>query len=75
MSDGPFAASKERIAGYWIWRVSSVDEAVEWLKRAPCADVEIEIRRLREREDCGPNLTLEARSQEQLLREQLGGRK
>ena len=76
VSDGPFAETKELIAGYWIWRVNSVDEAVEWLKRAPFdGGAEIEIRPLHEMEDCGPNLTPELRSQEHLLREQLGGKK
>lgn len=75
-SDGPFAETKELIAGYWIWRVKSVDEAVEWLKRAPFeAGAEVEIRPLHELEDCSPNLTPELRNQEHLLREQLGGRK
>jgi hypothetical protein len=76
ITDGPFAETKELIAGYWIWRVNSVDEAVEWLKRAPFGGgVEIEIRPLNEMEDCSPNLTPELRSQEHLLREQLGGKK
>ena len=74
--EGPFAETKELIAGYWIWRVKSVDEAVEWLKRAPFGGgAEVEIRPLQEMEDCGPNLTPELRNQEQLLREQLGGKK
>ena len=74
--DGPFAETKELIAGYWIWRVKSVEEAVEWLKRAPFdAGAEIEIRPLQEVEDCAPNLTPELRNQEHLLRELLGGKK
>ena len=74
--DGPFAETKELVAGYWIWRVKSVDEAVEWLKRAPFdGGSEVEIRPLQEMEDFGPNLTPELRNQEQLLREQLGGKK
>lgn len=73
--DGPFSETKELIAGYWIWRVKSVEEAVEWLKRAPFdAGAEIEIRPLQEMEDFGPNLTPELRNQEHLLREQLGGK-
>jgi hypothetical protein len=75
ITDGPFPETKELIAGYWIWRVQSVDEAVAWLKRAPFdGGAEIEIRPLQEMEDCGPNLTPELRNQEQLLREQLGGK-
>lgn len=75
-TDGPFAETKELIAGYWIWRVKSVEDAVEWLKRAPFdAGAEIEIRPFHELEDFGPNLTPELRSQEYLLREQLGGNK
>lgn len=75
IKDGPFAETKELIAGYWIWRVKSVDEAVEWLKRAPFdGGAEIEVRPMQEMEDCAPNLTPELRNQEQLLREQLGGK-
>ena len=73
IKDGPFAETKELIAGYWIWRVKSVEEAVEWLKRAPFdGGAEIEIRPMQEMEDFGQNLTPELRNQEQLLREQLG---
>ena len=76
ITDGPFAETKELIAGYWIWRVNSVAEAVEWIKRAPFdAGAEIEIRPFHEMEDFGPNLTPELRNQEQFLAEQLGGRK
>lgn len=75
ITDGPFAETKELIAGYWVWRVKSVDEAVEWLKRAPFdAGAEIEIRPFHEMEDFS-NLTPELRQQEQLLCEQLGGKK
>ena len=76
VTDGPFAETKELIAGYWVWRVKSVDEAVEWLKRAPFdAGAEIEIRPFHEMEDFACNLTPELREQEQLLGEQLGGKK
>jgi len=75
ITDGPFAETKDLIAGYWIWRVNSLDEAVEWLKRAPFGGgAEIEIRPIFEMEDLRPNLTPELRSQEHLLREQLGGK-
>jgi hypothetical protein len=70
--DGPFAETKELIAGYWIWQVRSMDEAVEWLKRAPFdGGVEIEIRPVFEAADFGENLTPEAREREQRLRQQL----
>jgi hypothetical protein len=73
ISDGPFAETKELIAGYWVWRVNSVEEAVEWLKRAPFDEgAEIEIRPFHEMEDFGSNLTPELRNQEQFLAEQLG---
>src|SRR4051794_20700394 len=58
--DGPFAETKELIAGFWIWRVKSIDEAVEWLKRAPFGGgAEIEIRPIFETEDFGKELTPE----------------
>jgi hypothetical protein len=49
--DGPFAETRELIGGFWLWKVSSVDEAVEWLKKSPFVDAEIEIRPLLEPED------------------------
>jgi hypothetical protein len=49
--DGPFAEAKELVAGYWVWQVSSIDEAVEWLKRAPFRDTEVEIRQVFEDAD------------------------
>lgn len=70
--DGPFAETKELIAGYWIWQVRSMDEAVEWLKRAPFdGGVEIEIRPVFETADFGENLTPEAKERDERLREQL----
>jgi hypothetical protein len=67
--DGPFAETKELIAGFWVWKVKSMDEAVTWLKRAPFADGdEVEIRRIFEAEDFGENLTPELREQEARLR-------
>jgi hypothetical protein len=71
--DGPFPETKELIAGYWMWRVKSMDEAVEWLKRCPNPhedDCEVEIRRVFEAEDFGENLTPELRQQEERLRAQ-----
>ena len=70
--DGPFAETKELIAGYWIWQVRSMDEAIEWLKRAPFdGGVEIEIRPVFETADFGENLTPEAKERDERLREQL----
>jgi hypothetical protein len=71
VTDGPFAETKELIAGFWLWQVRSMDEAVEWLKRAPFdGGTEIELRRVFETEDFGENLTPELREQEARLREQ-----
>ncbi|MBE7188479.1 YciI family protein [Jatrophihabitans endophyticus] len=70
--DGPFAETKELVAGYWIWQVASMDEAVEWLRRAPFRDGdEVELRPFFEAEDFGPALTPELREQEQTLRDRL----
>ena len=69
--DGPFAATNELVAGYWLWRVKSLQEAVEWVKRCPNpmeSDSEIEIRPLFESEDSGAELTPELRAQEERLR-------
>jgi hypothetical protein len=63
--DGPFAETKELVAGYWVWRVKSIDEAVEWLKQAPFdGGTEVEIRPIFEAEDFGAELTPELRAQE-----------
>ena len=69
--DGPFAETKELIAGFWLWQVRSMDEAVEWLKRAPFdGGTELEIRQVFEAEDFGAQLTPELREQERRLRQQ-----
>jgi len=73
--DGPFAETKELVAGYWIWRVESKDEAIEWLKRAPFQDEEIEVRQIFEAEDFGAEFTPELREQEERLRAQVAARK
>ena len=74
--DGPFAETKELIAGYWMWQVRSMDEALEWLKRAPFdRDEEVEIRPVYEEEDFGENFTPELRDQERRLREQINSKK
>ncbi|HXJ86013.1 MAG TPA: YciI family protein [Candidatus Binatia bacterium] len=75
--DGPFAETKELIAGYWIWQVRSMEEAVEWLKRCPnphCEDSEVEIRPVFEAADFGENFTFEEREREQRLCEQIASR-
>jgi hypothetical protein len=69
--DGPFAETKELIAGFWLWQVRSMDEAVEWLKRAPFEEgEEVEIRQVFETEDFGDNLTPELREQERRIGEE-----
>jgi hypothetical protein len=74
VTDGPFAEAKELIGGFWIWKVNSKDEAIEWLKRAPFEDTEVEIRQLFEACDFGDALTPELRDSEQRLREQTAAR-
>jgi hypothetical protein len=67
--DGPFAETKELVAGYWIWQVRSIEEAVEWLKRAPFdGGVEVTIRPVFEPEDFGKELTPELRAKQEQLR-------
>src|SRR6187549_2495357 len=67
--DGPFAETKELIAGFWLWQVKSMDEAVEWLKRAPFdGGTEVEIRPLFEADDFGKEYTPELRAQDEKLR-------
>jgi len=67
--DGPFTESKELVAGFWIWQVKSLDEAIEWLKRAPFdGGVEIQLRPIFEAEDFGKELTPELRAKEAKLR-------
>jgi hypothetical protein len=72
--DGPFAETKELIAGYWLWQVASKQEAIEWAKRCPHPmpgeEAEIEIRQVFEAEDFGAELTPELRAQEERLRAQ-----
>ena len=71
ISYGPFPLTGDLIAGYWIWKCSSLDEAVEWLKRAPFQDGEMEIRQIFTAEDFGDNLTPELREQEERLAKQM----
>src|SRR5262245_57325702 len=73
--DGPFAETKELIAGYWLWKVKSIDEAVEWLKKAPFdGGTEVEIRPIFEAEDFGKEFTPELQAQEERLRERIAER-
>jgi hypothetical protein len=69
--DGPFAEAKELVAGFWLWQVKSKAEAIEWLKRAPFEETEVEIRQIFEADDFGANLTPELRKQEERLRAQV----
>jgi hypothetical protein len=74
--DGPFAETKELVAGFWLWQVKSREEAIEWLKRAPFdGGTEVEIRQVFEPEDFGPALTPELRAQEERLRSQSAAKK
>jgi len=73
--DGPFAETKELVAGFWLWQVKSKEEAIEWLKRAPFGGgTEIEIRQVFEADDFGPQLTPELRAQGERLRAQAAKR-
>ena len=76
--DGPFTETKELVAGFWLWQVRSMDEAVEWVKRCPNpmpGDSEIEIRQVFEAEDFGPELTPELKAQEERQRKQMARKK
>ena len=76
VTDGPFAETRELIAGYWIWKVNSMEEAVEWVKRIPFdaesspSDTEVEIRQVFEAEDFGEEFTPELREEEDRIRAQ-----
>jgi hypothetical protein len=73
--DGPFSETKELVAGYWMWEVHSMEEAVEWLKRAPFEDGdEVEIRPAFEAEDFGAEYTPELREQEERQRQRIASR-
>jgi hypothetical protein len=76
--DGPFAETKELIAGFWMWQVKSKEEAIEWVKRCPspfAGECEIEIRQVFEAEDFGDEFTPELRAQEERLRSQIESNK
>ena len=76
--DGPFSETKELIAGFWLWQVRSMEEAVEWVKRCPNpheGEAEIEIRQVFEAEDFGSELTPDLRKREERMRELVAGKK
>jgi hypothetical protein len=73
--DGPFAETKELVAGFWLWQVKSKEEAIEWLKRAPFDQTEVEIRQVFEAEDFGEAFTPELREQEERIRAQAAKKK
>jgi hypothetical protein len=73
--DGPFAETKELVAGFWLWQVSSKEEAIEWVKRCPApfkGESEIEIRQVYELEDFGPEMSENQRRREEAIRAQIG---
>src|SRR3954470_5179682 len=73
--DGPFSETKELVAGFWLWQVRSKEEAIEWLKRAPFRQGEVEIRQVFESEDFGDEFTPELREQEERLRKKISAKK
>ena len=76
VTDGPFAETKELVAGFWMWKCASLQEAIDWVKRCPNpmpTDSEIEIRQVFDAEDFGEALTPELRAQEERLRQQIEG--
>ena len=76
VTDGPFTEAKELIAGFWLWRVKSKEEAIEWLKRAPFGGgTEVEIRQVFESEDFGAEFTPELREKEENIRRQIGAKR
>src|ERR1700716_2845066 len=74
VTDGPFTETKELVAGFWLWQVKSKEEAIEWLKRAPFEDTEVEIRQVFEAEDFGAELTPELREQDERLRAEMAAK-
>jgi len=69
---GPFGESNDLVAGFWLWQVKTLDEAIDWLKRAPFDDGEVEIRPILEMEDFGAEMTPDLRAQEDRLRDRVG---
>ena len=74
VTDGPFTETKELVAGFWLWQVKSKEEAIEWLKRAPFEDTEVEIRQIFEAEDFGAEFTPELRKQEESQRNRIAAK-
>jgi hypothetical protein len=75
ITDGPFAETKELVAGFWLWQVRSMEEAVEWIKRSPFGPgAEVEIRQVFELEDFGPQMTPEIKAREERLRSQIAAK-
>ncbi len=74
VTDGPFAETKELVAGFWIWEVASMDEAIEWIKRAPFHDGEIELRKVFDEADFGDSLPAEVAAAEQRMRAELAAK-
>ncbi|MEP6679404.1 MAG: YciI family protein [Betaproteobacteria bacterium] len=75
LTDGPFAETKELVAGFWIWQVASRQAAIDWLKQAPFTNEEVEIRQIFEAEDFGENFTPELQQQEARLRAEAAARR
>jgi hypothetical protein len=75
VTDGPFSETKELVAGFWLWQVRSKEEAIEWLKRAPFREGEVEIRQVFETEDFGAEFTPELREQEERVRKQVAAKR
>jgi hypothetical protein len=73
--DGPFAETKELVAGYWLWQCKSKQEAIDWLKRAPFEDTEVEIRQVFEAADFGAEFTPELREREERMRAEIEKKK
>jgi hypothetical protein len=72
VTDGPFPETKDLVSGFWLWRVDSLDEAVDWVRRSPFEDGEVEIRPLQEAEDFGEALPADVRAKEEELRGHTG---
>jgi len=71
VTKGPFAETESLVAGYWVWKVNSLDEAIAWLKKAPFQEGEVEIRQIASAEDFGENFTPELQEQEKRMSEQI----
>jgi hypothetical protein len=75
VTSGPFPETDQLVAGFWLWQVNSMNEAIDWLKRAPFEDAEVEIRQVFEAEDFGAELTPEVRAEEERMRAELDAKK